>query len=516
MGCFFYTTITFGQYNTLYQHYFTPISGQALTVIDENNVRFDSQGKIYTLFDRESLRYSILTCMNTSGGIDWIDTLTLSAYLQSSNANFTIADNRIYMIGTYGNNLNSSIAEAVAITKYDLDGHVIHQKVLSNPPNMNFRSQEIYVLPNTNIIATYLTNEMMTNWTLHVDCYDSSLVPKWNQSFAWPSYSNTSTPGTTDNLSNFFISYTTDSVVASNYYRKMYLHKIDSNGVVKWTRNEYDTRYKFLKMGVNGLMVAGETIAPLVIVSNNIGDVFVKKIDTTNGNQLWNITYNATSNEKEIVNSMDVGINTNIMIGGTQDIQDVSTAHYKGFVNIYTYNGVLLQSYVKPTLEVVNTTRFLSGGNAIVRSSTATDLHINEYTPAGIFLSATNLNFVNGASWAGMDFLPNDDIALAVSDVLCSDRGVTTMRLSKNAATGLSEQQTIPTITVYPNPCTDQFFVDTKNELKAVEMYNALGEKVNSLQQNKTMFSIKHLPAGMYTILVITDEGTYHTQLVKE
>ena len=129
----------------------------------------------------------ILTCLNNSGIIDWIDTLKLPAYLQSSNANFKLSGNRIYTICTYGNNLNSSNAEAVAITKYDLAGNLLNQKILTNPPNINFRSQEIYVQPNTNIIATYLTNDALINWTLHVDCYDSSLNLKWNKSFQWPS-----------------------------------------------------------------------------------------------------------------------------------------------------------------------------------------------------------------------------------------------------------------------------------------------------------------------------------------
>ncbi len=508
-------SIASAQYNTLYSHYYTPLSGQALTVIDENNVQFDIQGKIYTMLDRESLRFSILTCLNTSGGVDWIDTLTLPAYLQSSNANFKFITDRIYAIATYGNNLNSSIAEAVAITKYNLNGTILNQVVLSNT-GTNFRSQEIYVQPNTNIIATYLTNDMMTNWTLHVDCYDSSLNPKWTQSFPWPSYSNTGTPGTNDNNSNFYVSYTTDSIVSGNYYRKAFIHKIDSSGNLQWTKNVNDKRYKILRIDYNGYLISGgETIAPLVIVSNNIGDVLVTKINSLNGNQIWETMYNATSNEKEILNDMDVDNTGQIILGGNQDVQDISTNHYKGFANIYNNAGVLVQNIVKPTLEVVYATQYLNSGKPIVRSATSTDLHLSEYTYSGIFLAATNLNFANGASWSGMDILANDDIALAVSDVLCSDRGVTAIRLSKtpSAVTNI-EQRT--TVSIYPNPALNKINIQCPGKINTAKVINMMGENFTLLPLQNNAYDIQYLPAGFYSIILNTDKGDYHSTMIKK
>jgi hypothetical protein len=504
------------QYNTLYQHYYTPISGQALTVIDENNVQFDTQGNIYTMMDRESLRYSILSRLGNGGSVDWIDTLRLTAYQQSAVSDFKIHQQRIYTFCTYGNNLNSSNAEAVALTKYSLNGSQLNQVVLSNT-GVNFRSQEIYFQPNQHMIITYLTNDAMTNWTLHVDCYDTSLNAQWTKSFPWPSYSNSSMPAAIDNQSSTYITYTTDSIVTGNYYRKAFIHKIDSSGNIVWTKNVDDKRYKCCKIDQAGnLIMAGETIAPLVIVSNNIGDVLVTKINAANGNQIWETLYNGTSNEKELVYSLDIDANNNILIAGNQGIQDISAAHYRGYANWYNTSGTLLKNILRPVMEVVSAAKFLSNGHPLLRSATSTMLYLSEFDLAGTSVNSNNYYLFNGASWAAMDILANDDIALAVSDQLCADRGVTVFRLSKNNANSVIDEAALPTITIYPNPAKQEVKIQCEETLQSVSLYDMLGQKQNVVISKYHTLDISTLRPGTYLLNIRTDKKDFKTKFVKE
>lgn len=508
-------SFTNAQYTTSHQNYYTPISGQALTVIDEDNTQFDSQGNIYTMMDRESIRYSILTCLKNTGAVGWIDTLKLTPYAQSAVGHFRISNNRIYTFSTHGNNLNSSNAEAVALTKLDLNGTQLNQVVLSNS-GTNFRSREIYAQPNGKIIITYLTNDAMTNWMLHVDCYDSMLNQKWVKSFPWPVYSPSTMPAAMDNQSNCYITYTIDSIVSGSYYRKAFVHKIDSNGNLQWTKNVYDKRYKFCKIdGAGNLVMAGETIAPYVYVTNNIGDVLVTKWNASNGNQIWETLYNATSSEKEIVLSLDIDASNSIIIGGNQDIQDITSAHYKGFANLYTSSGSLIKTILKPQMEVVYATRFLNSGNPIVRSATSTVMNLNRYNALGNIIDSNQYTFVNGASWAGMDIKSNDDIALAISDQLCADRGVTVMYLGKKFPNGLEETYQKINIVLFPNPVRDLIQIQSDEPILSARCYDVLGIPQILKANSATSFDTHELKTGCYFIDIQTASGIYKTKFIK-
>lgn len=503
------------QYLTQYQHYYTPISGQALTVTREHNVRFDAQGNIYTLMDRESSRFSILTCLNTSGNVTWIDTLKHPNYVQSAYADFTIKQQNLYTLSTHGNNLNSSNAEALILRKYNLNGTQINQVVLA-APTTNYLARKVLVNQNNSIMISYVTNNLQQNWTLHLDCYDTTLTLKWSQNFAWPSYSPTKSPMTTDKVSNTYITYTIDSIDGGNYYRQAMLHKIDSNGTIQWSKSVAQKRFIDLKVDqMDDLVLAGETIAPLVYVSNNIGDVFVTKLNSNNGNTIWETPYNATSNEKEIVYTLDIDGNNRILIGGLQDIQDVTGPHYKGFANLYNSVGGILKNIVLGNMDEVKAARFLSTSSLLLRSSTSTVMYLREYNIAGNLVHTDTYNFANGASWSSMDISATDDLAVAVSDVLCADRGVTVMRLSK---TPLSiqdiEQKNEPTL--YPNPASDFICIESKNEILSIQLFDINSRMISNIAPNLAQIAISHLNTGVYFLQINTKKEKHNISFLKK
>ena len=512
-------TVHAQNYNTIFQQYLATTNGEILTIVNENNIQFDEQKNMYSLVDKEPIRKSIITKVSNTGNLLWVDTLKIPNYSSSAIGYFQQLNHKIYSFATYGNNLNSSTAEACAILVHNANGTQVNQKIISNA-NTNYFARNIQVQKNKNVIIQYITNSANQNWTLHVDCLDSNLNVNWTQSFAWPSYSPTAIASVTDQLSNTYLSYTTDSVDAGNYYRKAFVHKIDAAGNVQWTTTKWSKRYNLLKIDYAGnLICAGENIAPLVYVTNNIGDVFVSKINTNTGAVIWDVVYNNTSNEKELVYSLAVDSLNNILIGGNENIQDVTAVHNNGYARLYSPNGTLISSITKPAFELVFRVGFLNNGNAILRSSTASNLYLTEYNATPTLQSSKTINFTNGVGWTAMDIAPNNDIALAVSDVTCANRGVNVLYLSKNP---LSTENVIDAenIQMYPNPCSTSLTVRTSfSGSGKLEVYNSVGQRViaqNATNMNLQTIGLANLSNGIYFLKVKTTEGDFIRKFVKE
>jgi len=169
-----------------------------------------------------------------------------------------------------------------------------------------------------------------------------------------------------------------------------------------------------------------------------------------------------------------------------------------------------------PVMEVVYGTCYLSTGSPVVRSSTATDMHLSEYNRAGTYLNATNFTFTNGASLSGMDILNTDDIALAVSDVLCADRGVTTIKPSKKFPNGLVDTKSDLITIVSPNPCRDKLHIAGDLTISSATVYNFLGQQVSVTALGNNTYDVSSLTAGIYKIVLHTDKGMQHATVLKK
>jgi hypothetical protein len=512
-------TVQAQNYNTIFQQYLATTNGEILTIVNENNIQFDEQKNIYSMVDKEPIRASILTKVSNTGNLLWVDTLKVSNYSSSAIGYFQQLNHKVYSFATYGNNLNSSIAEACAILVHNENGTKVNQKIISNA-NTNYFARNIQLQKNKNLIIEYITNNANQNWTLHVDCLDSNLNVKWTQSFAWPGYSPTAIASEVDLLSNTYLSYTTDSMDAGNYYRKAFVHKIDATGNVQWTTTKWSKRYNLLKIDFAGnLICTGENIAPLVYITNNIGDVFVSKINAGTGAVIWDAVYNNTSNEKELVYSLAIDFLNNILIGGNENLQDVTAVHNNGYARLYSTNGTLISSITKPAFELVFRVGFLNNGHAILRSSTASNLYLTEYNATPTLQSSKTINFTNGVGWTAMDIAPNNDIALAVSDVTCANRGVNILYISKNplSTENLLKEEIIH---IYPNPCSTSLTVRTSFSGNGkLEIFNSVGHLVisqNASNMNLQTIGLANLSNGIYFLKVKTTEGDFSRKFVKE
>jgi hypothetical protein len=118
-----------------------------------------------------------------------------------------------------------------------------------------------------------------------------------------------------------------------------------------------------------------------------------------------------------------------------------------------------------------------------------------------------------------MDIAPNNDIALAVSDVTCANRGVNILYLSKNplSTENVSKEEGIH---IYPNPCSTNLTVSTSfSAMGKLEIYNSVGQLVIAQtvsNMNLQSISIANISNGIYFLKVKTSEGEFIRKFVKE
>jgi hypothetical protein len=71
---------------------------------------------------------------------------------------------------------------------------------------------------------------------------------------------------------------------------------------------------------------------------------------------------------------------------------------------------------------------------------------------------------------------------------------------------------------VYPNPTTNEFTVETRSDIiRNISVYNLLGQLVQSVDGDGTRVSVNanHLQAGTYVVSIKTDSGRLSKKLVK-
>ena len=62
-------------------------------------------------------------------------------------------------------------------------------------------------------------------------------------------------------------------------------------------------------------------------------------------------------------------------------------------------------------------------------------------------------------------------------------------------------------VAIYPNPCLDKLFINSKNKIKLLEILNIRGQIVSSLQTNQSYIDVSDLELGIYFIKVSNNEN---------
>jgi len=66
---------------------------------------------------------------------------------------------------------------------------------------------------------------------------------------------------------------------------------------------------------------------------------------------------------------------------------------------------------------------------------------------------------------------------------------------------------------VYPNPFTNEVKVETNNQIKQIEIYNLVGQKIAN-SSNTSIIKTNHLKSGVYLIKVIDNKGNLFTEKI--
>ncbi|MFH1005564.1 MAG: T9SS type A sorting domain-containing protein [Bacteroidota bacterium] len=83
--------------------------------------------------------------------------------------------------------------------------------------------------------------------------------------------------------------------------------------------------------------------------------------------------------------------------------------------------------------------------------------------------------------------------------------------------TGIFNYENLNTISVYPNPATDNIIIESPQKAE-IEIVNLQGQLIKYLvaNNNKTTIDISELPGGMYFIKAKTEKGIAIEKFVKE
>jgi len=85
--------------------------------------------------------------------------------------------------------------------------------------------------------------------------------------------------------------------------------------------------------------------------------------------------------------------------------------------------------------------------------------------------------------------------------------------------TRVNEIKESETITIYPNPATNEIMLTTNQQLKTIHIYNVLGEEVLKLERianSQKAIDISTWNAGVYFVEVETEKGIVRKKVVKE
>ena len=80
---------------------------------------------------------------------------------------------------------------------------------------------------------------------------------------------------------------------------------------------------------------------------------------------------------------------------------------------------------------------------------------------------------------------------------------------------GTASSSTIPELKIYPNPVTNIFSINTNEKIISIEVFNALGQKILSLKNEKT-HNTERLEKGVYFVKVKTDKNEYVEKIIKQ
>ena len=155
-----------------------------------------------------------------------------------------------------------------------------------------------------------------------------------------------------------------------------------------------------------------------------------------------------------------------------------------------------------------------------------TDLGYATITDYGVQYTASRTSITNDVpttvSATGHQYIDltglTPNTSYSVSAYATNKAGTAYSRFSftTSVSTGINET-VASSLSLYPNPTTDGFYVNASDNLSTLSIYNLNGASVLSKQiQGQTYVDVTSLNAGIYIVKIVTPEGTVTKKLTKK
>jgi hypothetical protein len=101
-------------------------------------------------------------------------------------------------------------------------------------------------------------------------------------------------------------------------------------------------------------------------------------------------------------------------------------------------------------------------------------------------------------------------------DVLSASQNDDKIAWYRNLILGVNENQ-VSSFKIYPNPSNGIVHIDSKKEIvRRVSVFDAMGKRIFSKQENSNEIDISNLQNGMYFLRITTDSGEFVQKIIKE
>jgi ELWxxDGT repeat protein len=217
----------------------------------------------------------------------------------------------------------------------------------------------------------------------------------------------------------------------------------------------------------------------LFVTSNRL---YYAADDGVNGREIW--VTNTYSGATKQANNNKLLVNTTQLF---MDINPTGSSNPSGFAN---YNGKT----------------YFSANDGI----NGQELWLTDLTISGTY-SVSNIN-------PSGDSNPKDLIVANNLLFFSADDGATGLELYKYQDPSLSVNavELENSISLYPNPTTNSFSIETKYPINNISVFDIQGKTVKLFKENLAFYDIEELTSGLYFVNIKTENGSITKKIIKE
>ncbi len=181
--------------------------------------------------------------------------------------------------------------------------------------------------------------------------------------------------------------------------------------------------------------------------------------------------------------------------------------------------GLYMVTVVDATSCSQTITVSISEPSLLIMSETHTDVSVYGGSDGSITPSATGGTLPYTYDWNPPVSDPNNLSAGTYSITLTDANGCQdSLTVIITEPTGVSLISENNYVSVYPNPASDQLFIESPQNISFIRIYDVLGREIFSKEFNSALcqLNIAHLNSGVYLVKIIIDEGEVVKKIVVE